>query len=44
MEGQPAKIAVFVSGGGSNLQALIDATKAGILVMNIKQMQYNVFI
>jgi len=31
MEGQPAKIAVFVSGGGSNLQALIDATKAGIL-------------
>lgn len=26
-----AKIAVFISGGGSNLQALIDASKAGIL-------------
>jgi phosphoribosylglycinamide formyltransferase-1 len=25
------KIAVFISGGGSNLQALIDATRAGIL-------------
>ncbi len=31
MEAEPARIAVFVSGGGSNLQALIDATKAGIL-------------
>ena len=27
----PKKIAVFVSGGGTNLQALIDAQKAGIL-------------
>ena len=26
-----AKIAVFVSGGGSNLQALIDASKSGLL-------------
>jgi len=26
-----AKIAVFLSGGGSNLQAIIDASKAGIL-------------
>lgn len=26
-----AKIAVFISGGGSNLQALIDASKSGIL-------------
>lgn len=26
-----ARIAVFVSGGGSNLQALIDASKAGLL-------------
>ena len=25
------KIAVFVSGGGTNLQALIDAQKSGIL-------------
>ena len=25
------KIAVFVSGGGTNLQALIDAQKAGII-------------
>lgn len=27
----PAKIAVFISGGGSNLQALIDASKLGVL-------------
>ncbi|MEA2030026.1 MAG: phosphoribosylglycinamide formyltransferase [candidate division Zixibacteria bacterium] len=27
----PARIAVFISGGGSNLQALIDASKSGIL-------------
>ena len=26
-----ARLAVFLSGGGSNLQAIIDATKAGIL-------------
>ena len=26
-----ARIAVFISGGGSNLKALIDATKCGIL-------------
>ena len=26
-----AKIAVFVSGGGTNLQALIDAEKSGII-------------
>lgn len=26
-----AKIAVFVSGGGTNLQALIDAQKSGII-------------
>ena len=32
---KPAKVAVFVSGGGSNLQALIDATKAGILSARI---------
>ncbi|MEE0203906.1 MAG: phosphoribosylglycinamide formyltransferase, partial [Oscillospiraceae bacterium] len=25
------KIAVFVSGGGTNLQALIDAEKSGVL-------------
>jgi len=31
----PAHLAVFVSGGGSNLQALIDATKAGILSARI---------
>ena len=27
----PARIAVLVSGGGTNLQALIDAQKSGIL-------------
>ena len=27
----PTRIAVFLSGGGSNLQALIDGTKIGIL-------------
>ena len=26
-----ARIAVFVSGGGTNLQALIDAEKSGII-------------
>ena len=31
MEQQTARIAVFISGGGSNLQALIDGSKAGIL-------------
>ncbi len=31
MERQLARIAVFISGSGSNLQALIDGTKAGIL-------------
>ena len=31
MEGRKAKIAVLVSGGGTNLQALIDAEKSGIL-------------
>ena len=31
MERQAARIAVFLSGGGSNLQALIDGSKAGIL-------------
>jgi len=31
MSEKKAKIAVFISGGGSNLKALIDATKAGIL-------------
>lgn len=31
MERQTARIAVFLSGGGSNLQALIDGSKAGIL-------------
>ena len=29
--GKPARIAVFLSGGGSNFQALIDAHRAGIL-------------
>lgn len=29
------RVAVFISGGGSNLQALIDATKAGILSAEI---------
>ena len=28
---KPKKIAVFVSGGGTNLQALIDAQESGIL-------------
>ena len=32
MRDQKVRIAVFVSGGGTNLQALIDAQKAGILV------------
>lgn len=31
----PAHVAVFLSGGGSNLQALIDATRAGILSARI---------
>jgi len=31
----PAHLAVFVSGSGSNLQALMDATKAGILSAKI---------
>jgi formyltetrahydrofolate-dependent phosphoribosylglycinamide formyltransferase len=31
----PARVAVFISGGGSNLRALIDATKAGILSAKI---------
>jgi phosphoribosylglycinamide formyltransferase-1 len=30
-----ANVAVFISGGGSNLQALIDATKAGLLSARI---------
>ena len=28
---QKARIAVFVSGGGTNLQALIDSEKSGII-------------
>jgi phosphoribosylglycinamide formyltransferase-1 len=35
MEQQTARIAVFLSGGGSNLQALIDGSKAGILSAKI---------
>ena len=35
MEQQAARIAVFLSGGGSNLQALIDGSKAGILSARI---------
>ena len=35
MEQQLARIAVFLSGGGSNLQALIDGCKAGILAGQI---------
>lgn len=31
MERQAARIAVFISGGGTNLQALIDGSKVGIL-------------
>lgn len=31
MEDRLPRIAVFISGGGSNLQSLIDATKSGIL-------------
>jgi formyltetrahydrofolate-dependent phosphoribosylglycinamide formyltransferase len=31
MDETPAQVAVFLSGGGSGLQSLIDATKAGIL-------------
>ncbi|MDD6275989.1 MAG: phosphoribosylglycinamide formyltransferase [Clostridia bacterium] len=31
MQRPPVKIAVFVSGGGTNLQALIDAQKSGII-------------
>jgi phosphoribosylglycinamide formyltransferase-1 len=31
MDRQAARIAVFLSGSGSNLQALVDGTKAGIL-------------
>lgn len=31
MNGNPVKIAVLVSGGGTNLQALIDAEKSGII-------------
>lgn len=35
MELQTVRIAVFISGGGSNLQALIDGSKAGILSAKI---------
>ncbi len=35
MEQQTARIAVFLSGGGSNLQALIDDSKAGLLSARI---------
>lgn len=35
MSDDKPNVAVFLSGGGSNLQALIDATKAGILSANI---------
>ena len=35
MEQQLARIAVFLSGGGSNLQALVDGCKAGILAGQI---------
>lgn len=35
MSETPAKIAVFLSGSGSNLQALIDASKCGILSAKI---------
>ena len=31
MKSNKAEIAVFVSGGGTNLQALIDAQKSGII-------------
>jgi len=35
MHDSDVRIAVFISGGGSNLQALIDATKCGILAAQI---------
>ena len=35
MHDSDVRIAVFISGGGSNLQALIDATKCGILAARI---------
>lgn len=35
MKDSRARIAVFISGGGSNLQALIDAEKAGILAGDV---------
>ena len=35
MSTERKRIAVFVSGGGSNLQALIDASKSGILSADI---------
>ncbi len=35
MTSEKPRIAVFISGGGSNLQALIDATRAGILTAEI---------
>ena len=35
MDDDRARIAVFISGGGSNLKALIDATKCGILAGRI---------
>ncbi|HWR81664.1 MAG TPA: phosphoribosylglycinamide formyltransferase [Candidatus Deferrimicrobium sp.] len=34
-ERTPARIAVFISGSGSNLQALIDASKQGVLAARI---------
>jgi formyltetrahydrofolate-dependent phosphoribosylglycinamide formyltransferase len=35
MDESPARIAVFLSGGGSGMQSLVDATKAGILKARI---------
>ncbi len=35
MEEHRARVAVFLSGGGSNLQSLIDASKTGILAADI---------
>ena len=35
MSKEHARIAVFISGGGSNLQALIDATHLGVLSAEI---------